>query len=656
MKLTQIIFLLMAITQWESAYAIIGYDCRSKILNMTTISLVDIDDCELGEEKAEMFLPEIALLQLNEYEHTKIIQCKVEVNRVIQHCGWQSYNSIVNQGINEYIFPISREMCQVAHDHGTFRIGNTVFDGLMPNVTSVRSITLAGSVNNNGDCTNAQYSDPFGTWDSVFVVGTVKITIRSGTTRVKVAEDKVYLPSGTKCKLSKGHCIDPENGHTFWNTLPRKYCIPETYSILYRGYATKLISTKETVYSLSVRDTSFSLSTTGVETSCGLPIIRTEHPKLYIVESKNLGLLEKNNIVETDVDNLDIFVYVNAKFIYVERYLRSQTQSLYVDVIRKRCKLEKEMLKNTLSIASTQPDEFAYRYMEGPGYMAVVAGEVVHIVQCVPVEVKIQHKETCYNRIPVQRGNQSLYLTPRTHVITNYATELPCNSPLLQYYKLGQTWYKFMPKPIETLPPKVLKPSTRMSWKYQNPANLDTGGIYLEKDLDAMRGRIMFTMEQTVVMETMAQQFTNHSKGYPSLINALNEEVLEHLAESAWSKTWGKFTGFGTYCAGIIGIVMCFRAVKLVADTVVHGYALHTVYGWSLCLLGAVWDSMTHLLLHLGRRQQTKKGPSPSAPNTDPEKGETPDSKTQEVYPLLPRINTSTGPPTEIATTQRVFV
>ncbi|CAG5084904.1 Protein of unknown function [Cotesia congregata] len=123
----------MAITQWESAYAIIGYDCRSKILNMTTISLVDIDDCELGEEKAEMFLPEIALLQLNEYEHTKIIQCKVEVNRVIQHCGWQSYNSIVNQGINEYIFPISREMCQVAHDHGTFRIGNTVFDGLMPN-------------------------------------------------------------------------------------------------------------------------------------------------------------------------------------------------------------------------------------------------------------------------------------------------------------------------------------------------------------------------------------------------------------------------------------------------------------------------------------------------------------------------------------------
>lgn len=639
---------------WKTVDAIIGYDCGNKILNTTTISLIDIDECDLEGDRVEESLPDIALLQLNEFDHTDVMQCKIEIRRIIQHCGWQSYNSIVSQGINEYIYPISRELCQVAHDHGTIQIGNTIIDGIPINVTITRSITLAGSVNNNADCTNSQYSDPYGTWDSVFVVGTAKITIQSYNTRVKVADDKIYLPSGYHCKLSKGHCIDPVNGYSYWNALPRKYCLPDTYSILYRGLATKLTSIKETVYSLNVRDTSFSLSITGTETSCGTKLIKTEHPKLFIVESSNLESLEKNNIVKSNPDNLDIFLYVNAKFIYVERYLRSQVKTLYLEVLKKKCQLEREVLKNTLSIASTQPDEFAFRYMEGPGYMAVVAGEVIHIVQCVPVEVKIQQSERCYNRMPIQRGNQTMYLTPRTHVITNYAAELPCNTPLLQQYKLGNTWYKFLPKPIETMPPKILKPSTKMTWEYQNPANLATGGIYSEADLETMRGRIMFTMEQNVVMETMARQFTNGSHESPSLLYALNEDILEHLAESAWSRTWGKFTGFGTYCSGIIGIIMCLRIIKLLVDTVVHGYALHSVYGWSIYLVGAIWDSITHLLLHLNQQiQQSSIQPqsvesveagieiSPSAP---------------EIYPTLPASTTSTETTTVKSTNATVFV
>ncbi|CAD6223579.1 GSCOCG00013004001-RA-CDS, partial [Cotesia congregata] len=356
---------LFLLSHWGLVNAIIGYDCGSKILNMTTISLVDIDECDIGEEHIETTIPDIALLQLNEYEHTPVTQCKIEIHRVIQHCGWQSCNSIVSHGISEYILPIDREMCQVAHDHGTLRIGNTFIDGIVPNVTTIRSITLAGSVNNNADCTNAQYSDPFGTWDNVFVVGTAKIIIKSQMARVKVADDKVYLPSGTPCKLSRGKCIDPEDGYTYWQSLPRKYCISDTYTILYSGGATRLKSKTETVYSVNVRDTSFSLSMTGTETSCGVSLIRTEHPKLYIIAKKDLETLEKGNIVASNPDNLDLFLYANAKFVYVEKYLRSQVQSLYLDVIKKRCMLEKEVLKNSLSIAATQPDEFAFRYMEG---------------------------------------------------------------------------------------------------------------------------------------------------------------------------------------------------------------------------------------------------------------------------------------------------
>ena len=39
----------------------------------------------------------------------------------------------------------------------------------------------------------------------------------------------------------------------------------------------------------------------------------------------------------------------------------------------------------------------------------------------------------------------------------------------------------------------------------------------------------------------------------------------------------------------------------MIADIIINGYALHSVYGWSIHLLGALWDSVTNLLLHLGK-------------------------------------------------------
>ena len=38
----------------------------------------------------------------------------------------------------------------------------------------------------------------------------------------------------------------------------------------------------------------------------------------------------------------------------------------------------------------------------------------------------------------------------------------------------------------------------------------------------------------------------------------------------------------------------------MIADTIIHGYALHRLFEWSLHLLGAFWDSVTIFLLHLG--------------------------------------------------------
>ena len=79
-----------------------------------------------------------------------------------------------------------------------------------------------------------------------------------------------------------------------------------------------------------------------------------------------------------------------------------------------------------------------------------------------------------------------------------------------------------------------------------------------------------------------------------------NQEVIDRIAEFALGRFWTIFTSFGTTSAGLTGLIIIIRVIKLIADTIIHGYALHRLFGWSLHLLGAFWDLVTNLLLHLG--------------------------------------------------------
>lgn len=86
----------------------------------------------------------------------------------------------------------------------------------------------------------------------------------------------------------------------------------------------------------------------------------------------------------------------------------------------------------------------------------------------------------------------------------------------------------------------------------------------------------------------------------------LDEELFGKMIESFWSRTWNKFTIFGNTVAGILGIFLAIKVLKGVIDTILQGYALHSVYGWSLKLLGAIFTSVTQLLLHLATRDESR--------------------------------------------------
>ncbi|CAB0043227.1 unnamed protein product [Trichogramma brassicae] len=87
----------------------------------------------------------------------------------------------------------------------------------------------------------------------------------------------------------------------------------------------------------------------------------------------------------------------------------------------------------------------------------------------------------------------------------------------------------------------------------------------------------------------------------------LNEEMLNRIASSTWSRLLSGFMSFGTTSAGFNGFLMLCILIKLVVDTAIHGYAIYSIYGFSIRLLGSIWNSVNQLLLHLGHQQQQRQ-------------------------------------------------
>ena len=71
--------------------AFIGYDCGSRNLNITTLSLLEVGECGLPEKKDNVSEKYVQLLQVNKYSETKIIQCKFKTHRTVYYCGMHSH-------------------------------------------------------------------------------------------------------------------------------------------------------------------------------------------------------------------------------------------------------------------------------------------------------------------------------------------------------------------------------------------------------------------------------------------------------------------------------------------------------------------------------------------------------------------------------------
>jgi hypothetical protein len=99
-------------------------------LSTTTLSLLNIEECDIPHQEVNSSKVYVRLLQINDFDSVRIIQCKVEIDRIVKRCGMFSHTMDVFNGKHAYIQEISREACQQMHFYGTYQIGTTHIVGL----------------------------------------------------------------------------------------------------------------------------------------------------------------------------------------------------------------------------------------------------------------------------------------------------------------------------------------------------------------------------------------------------------------------------------------------------------------------------------------------------------------------------------------------
>jgi len=104
--------------------------------------------------------------------------------------------------------------------------------------------------------------------------------------------------------------------HLYQSNINLKIDVPYSLPLPYERTAMKLQSELDfiiIIYTLNIQNTIFALTVTKSHIICGYFILGTEHPKFFIYEIQRGNIFKTKT--KTAIDNLDIFAYVNSKFI-----------------------------------------------------------------------------------------------------------------------------------------------------------------------------------------------------------------------------------------------------------------------------------------------------------------------------------------------------
>jgi len=80
------------------------------------------------------------------------------------------------------------------------------------------------------------------------------------------------------------------------------------------------------------------------------------------------------------------------------------------------------------------------------------------------------------------------------------------------------------------------------------------------------------------------------SEGNISMMNLLNEKLFDKIAESAEARFWKGFVTLRSASVCVLTVFITIQIIKLIIDTIMHEYVLHSIYWCSIHLVAVIYS------------------------------------------------------------------
>lgn len=214
-------------------------------------------------------------------------------------------------------------------------------------------------------------------------------------------------------------------------------------AMVFSGLASLITTSKNNVTTRYIQakqgDIHFQIQISEITTYvCGYKTHLTEHPQLFatILAPGSPEFPLTRSLSPSDTN---IMLYMGSKLVYIVRSMQDRIKDLFRKFQEDRCYILNKLNRQCMTTAIQCPIEFAYQYFDEPGYTAIQRGEVIHVAKCTtPVEVYPLPLPpgACYKQLVVSSENQTLYMSPRSRLLTSIGTILDCSNGVPSMFKL----------------------------------------------------------------------------------------------------------------------------------------------------------------------------------------------------------------------------
>lgn len=647
-----LVFMLLAIGVSPSL-TLIAYDCTDPGTNITQIGIDKVESCSTEFERTEIVTQYVQILKEQELSTINYVECQILKSTLITHCGMHSHASMLSKSISimEPVDIRSSECTEMYHTKMYVTAYHHKILNLKINGSTYVSLTELGVVDSSGKCHGTSFTLDGTTYVDAIMNTHYSININQKNAIFHHSSTTMKFYDGTVCLYRSGHCQLSNSALASWIVTPqRSTCGSTIYNLLYEGSANiTSSSTSLKVLVVENQHQKFAMALKDQAILCGHHGYKTGDDSIIVITGIPGSLPSHPEPGQLDIN---AFHNMDLKLIYLERNIVNRTTDMYKAFSKRYCDLTKNYLHSLISLARQNPEEFAWAYVQKPGYTAVLRGEVIYLIECIPVKVKVFQTHQCYQELPVKTSeNKTRYVKPSTRILVDIGTELECSALLPPLYNIDGTWIRLGQDITIPLAPHRLSIVQTNPWKYGNLVTIGTLGMLTDQQINQYRTAIISPLEQHSIISGFSKRIGD-SIGYTGAIvdysSAIDTEKLsDQISSSILYKMYGWWQFIIQHLAGLLGFMILWNIITSVLSCLMNLFLLYKRYGFSSILLFSVWSAMSKHILYgnvvdkiRNRYKKVKitnqqQGDIEDITNKDTEKSEELTSILTELYPKL---------------------